>query len=204
MGTLTGSQTGSQTDREAGGRRLPDERGWIGWGTPYAPRCSTLNSRKPSPLRPLSQSVLGRLDVGLPSADPLPRSGPEADSDADWGPDGHPDGPGSRRPDGCQTKEGGSGGARHTRPAAPPSTVGNRHPSDLSASPTSAVLPSDLRRPIRRPGQVPKSNPGTETRGISCPITRSIVRTMPISSALMNVYASPVLAARPVRPMRCT
>jgi hypothetical protein len=41
-------------------------------------------------------------------------------------------------------------------------------------------------------------------RGICCPIMRSIVRTIAISSVDMNVYASPVAAARPVRPMRCT
>jgi len=51
---------------------------------------------------------------------------------------------------------------------------------------------------------VPKSYPGTEMRGIGCPITRSIVRTIAISSGDMNVYASPSFAARPVRPMRCT
>ena len=51
---------------------------------------------------------------------------------------------------------------------------------------------------------VPKSYPGTDTRGIDCPITRSIVRTMAISSGAMNVTASPDAAARPVRPMRCT
>ena len=41
--------------------------------------------------------------------------------------------------------------------------------------------------PRSRVPYVPKSNPGTDTRGISCPITRSIVRTIPISSADMNV-----------------
>ena len=34
--------------------------------------------------------------------------------------------------------------------------------------------------------------------------TRSIMRTIAISSGDMNVNASPVCAARPVRPMRCT
>lgn len=50
----------------------------------------------------------------------------------------------------------------------------------------------------------PKSNPGMDTRSIDCPSTRSIVRTMAISSGAMNVKASPVCAARPVRPMRWT
>jgi hypothetical protein len=53
------------------------------------------------------------------------------------------------------------------------------------------------------PGE-PKSNPGMETRSIDCPSTRSIVRTMAISSGAMKVKASPVCAARPVRPMRWT
>jgi hypothetical protein len=35
-------------------------------------------------------------------------------------------------------------------------------------------------------------------------ITRSIVRTIAISSGDMNVKASPVAAARPVLPMRWT
>ena len=34
---------------------------------------------------------------------------------------------------------------------------------------------------------VPKSKPGTEMRGICCPITRSIVRTIAISSGAMKV-----------------
>jgi hypothetical protein len=51
---------------------------------------------------------------------------------------------------------------------------------------------------------VPKSYPGTEMRGIGSPRTRSIIRTIAISSGAMKVKASPVAAARPVRPMRCT
>ena len=51
---------------------------------------------------------------------------------------------------------------------------------------------------------VPKSYPGPAIRGIGEPITRSIDRTIAISSGAMNVNASPVAAARPVRPMRCT
>jgi hypothetical protein len=34
---------------------------------------------------------------------------------------------------------------------------------------------------------VPKSYPGTEMRGICCPIVRSIARTIEISSGDMNV-----------------
>ena len=50
----------------------------------------------------------------------------------------------------------------------------------------------------------PKSYPGIEIRGIGCPITRSIVRTIEISSGDINVNASPDAAARPVLPMRWT
>lgn len=57
---------------------------------------------------------------------------------------------------------------------------------------------------LRHVATDPKSNPGMETRSIDCPSTRSIVRTMAISSGAMNVKASPVCAARPVRPMRWT
>ena len=50
---------------------------------------------------------------------------------------------------------------------------------------------------------VPKSYPGTEMRGIGEPMVFSIERTIAISSGDMKVNASPVVAARPVRPMRC-
>lgn len=58
--------------------------------------------------------------------------------------------------------------------------------------------------PAHSTATVPKSYPGIEMRSMGCPSTRSMVRTMAISSGAMNVKASPLAAARPVRPMRCT
>ena len=58
--------------------------------------------------------------------------------------------------------------------------------------------------PAHSTATVPKSYPGIEMRSIGWPRTRSIVRTMAISSGAMKVNASPLAAARPVRPIRCT
>jgi len=41
--------------------------------------------------------------------------------------------------------------------------------------------------PIQSAATVPKSYPGTDTRGIGWPITRSMVRTIAISSGAMKV-----------------
>jgi len=58
--------------------------------------------------------------------------------------------------------------------------------------------------PVHSTATVPKSYPGIEMRSMGWPSTRSIVRTMAISSGAMKVNASPLAAARPVRPIRCT
>ena len=107
-------------------------------------------------------------------------------------------------------------GSRLGRSARYHPAAAGGHRSEGSQRGSSA--PSD--RPLRQPcaespdtepdshhsaaAGFPKSYPGTEIRGIGCPITRSIVRTIAISSGAMKVNASPVAAARPVRPMRCT
>ena len=50
---------------------------------------------------------------------------------------------------------------------------------------------------------MPKSKPGTDTRGICIPVTCSIRRTIAISSGAMNVYASPVAAELGNTPAVC-
>ena len=83
-------------------------------------------------------------------------------------------------------------------------TPANFRPSTFDLRPELRLSTLDRPPPSPHSAIVPKSNPGTETRGIDSPIVRSIVRTIAISSGAMNVYASPVVAARPVRPIRWT
>jgi hypothetical protein len=84
------------------------------------------------------------------------------------------------------------GGSKHDRHREPGEPL--RYGRDVEAWSSSSSVVT----------YVPKSYPGIEMRGIAWPITRSIDFTIAISSAHMKVYASPVVAARPVRPMRCT
>ena len=83
--------------------------------------------------------------------------------------------------------------------------------SSVSVQPVCVAVPRGIPNATPSPlgryqsaASVPKSNPGTEIRGMGWPITRSIKRTIAISSGDMKVKASPSLAALPVRPIRWT
>ena len=75
------------------------------------------------------------------------------------------------------------GHRQYDRGREPRRALGYRRDVAPRARPHSLVIRSSVFGLL----QVPKSYPPTEIRGIACPITRSIERTIAISSAHMNV-----------------